>query len=486
MYYRLMEPWAFRGFKRLPYAIRAEQGDDMFKRPYFFGKEEFLDLLYCNGSENVDINELPEKSRRIFEEFLHHGLLTSSEEPMEPLSPWQRYHVYPSKYLESVHWSITGRCNFKCRHCLVSAPDNHHPEPTLDECMDIIRQIAQCGIHQVDITGGEPLVRRDCEAIFKALAEHHIFIRVFFTNASLLNEQVLDTLHKYGHCPAFQLSFDGKGHHDWLRGVKGAEEQADAAFKLLKKRGYRVSAAMCIHRENRDSLRETVKYLAENGVLALRLNAPQELGLWKQYSDEYAMTKQEVWDTYREYIPHYFEDGMPLDLELDGFFSCKKGSVDYKVSYVHHAPADSDWSKFAYCESTQYNAYISPEGRLLPCMGFSDTAIGKDFPSVFEKSMGELTLDSYYADVVRTKISDLLAKDKECAECPNLPICCGGCMLESMTEEGDYLVRDEKICWFFKNVGEAAVREVADAAIAKFQPDAPQKADTEETVKSDG
>ena len=59
-------------------------------------------------------------------------------------------------------------------------------------------------------------------------------------------------------------------------------------------------------------------------------------------------------------------------------------------------------------------------------------------------------------------------------------------MLESMTEEGDYLVRDEKICWFFKNVGEAAVREVADAAIAKFQPDAPQKADTEETVKSDG
>ena len=41
-------------------------------------------------------------------------------------------------------------------------------------------------------------------------------------------------------------------------------------------------------------------------------------------------------------------------------------------------------------------------------------------------------------------------------------------MQASMTEDGDYLVRDKEICWFFKNVGEAAVLAVADAAIASI------------------
>jgi hypothetical protein len=39
-------------------------------------------------------------------------------------------------------------------------------------------------------------------------------------------------------------------------------------------------------------------------------------------------------------------------------------------------------------------------------------------------------------------------------------------MLQGMTDEGDYLVPDPQICWFHKNVGEASVRAVADAALS--------------------
>ena len=469
MYYRLTEPYAFRGYKGLPYAIRAEQGSRLFDEPLFFGKEPFLALLYCNGTEPVELESLDKKSRAVFQKLLSQGILTASETPMEPLKSWQRYHVYPSRYLNKVHWSITGRCNFRCRHCLVSAPDGHHPEPTLEQCMDVIRQMAACGIHRVDITGGEPLVRRDCEAIFRALSEHRIFISLIYTNASLLTGEVLDLLEAYGHHPTFQLSFDGLGCHDWLRGVPGAEKQADAAFRLLMERGFPATAAMCLHQKNRDSLRDTVNYLARNGVHLLRVNAPQEMGLWKQYAQDYALTNQALWEVIRNYIPRYFEDGMPLGIQLDGYFSCKRGSTEYMVPFVHHAPRDADWSRFPYCEAMQHTAYISPEGRLLPCMGFSDTPVEKHSPSVFDQPLGQLTQKSYYADVVATKVSDLLAKEPECAQCPHLPACCGGCMQESMTEDGDYLVRDREICWFFKNVGEAAVSAIADAAIAKIR-----------------
>ena len=467
MYYRLAEPYAFRGYKGLPYAIRAEQGRKLFDRPLFFGKESFLALLYCNGTEPVEPEALDEKTRAALQELLSRGILTASEAPMEPLKSYQRYRVYPSRYLDKVHWSITGRCNFRCRHCLVSAPDGHHPEPTLEQCLDVIRQLEACGVHRVDVTGGEPLVRRDCDVLFRALSEHRIFIGTIFTNASLLTGEVLDQLEKYGHHPAFQLSFDGLGCHDWLRGVPGAEQQADAAFHLLRERGFAATAAMCLHRKNKGSLRDTANYLARNGVHLLRVNAPQELGIWKQYAQEYALTRQERWEVYRDYIPRYFEDGMPIDLQLDGYFSCKRGSTDYKVPFVHRAPENADWSRLPYCEAMQHTAYISPEGHLLPCMGFADSPVDQACPSVFQQPLGELSQKSHYADLVATKLSDLLAKDAECARCPHLHSCCGGCMQESMTEDGDYLVRDQEACWFFKNVGEAAVRAVADAAIAR-------------------
>ena len=66
------------------------------------------------------------------------------------------------------------------------------------------------------------------------------------------------------------------------------EKQAEAAFRLLKEYGVPVGTAMCIHRENRYSLRATANYLAGLGVRALKLNAPQSLGVWKQYAEQYA------------------------------------------------------------------------------------------------------------------------------------------------------------------------------------------------------
>ena len=465
MYYRLKEPWAFRGWKKLPYAIQAMYGKDKHEKPHFFEKDTFLELLNCNGQEEVNVEELSPKTRQIIKEFLAHDVMEQSEEPMPSLQSWQRYLVYAGRYLKTVHWSITGKCNFRCRHCLVSALNAHHPQLPLEDCKHIIREIASCGVTRVDITGGEPLVRTDFEEIVRELSKYGIDIGTLFTNASLLTEDTLKMMLKYHQRPAVQISFDGLGHHDWLRGIDGAEAQADTALHLLQKYEFPTVAAMCIHKGNKDSIRATANYLAKLDVRALRLNAPQELGLWKQYAEQYALTEDEVWDAYRDYIKDYFADGMPIDLEMDGYFSCKKGETDYQVHFVRHAKPDSDWSKIPMCESVRYNMYIGPEGRLAPCMGFSDTAIGPKFPSVLEQPLGKLTLEGYYHDTVETRISDFLAKNPECAECEYLPRCCGGCMVQDITDDGDFLVPDKRMCYFHKHIGEQVVREAADAAI---------------------
>ena len=465
MYYKLKAPYSFRGWRKLPYAIRAEYGAHMYDRPRFFKKDLFMELLYLNGTEEVDPRAMSDKFRSMVGEMVESGMVESSEEPMTPLEPWQRYHVFPSRFIESVHWAITGKCNFRCRHCLVSAPDAHHPQLPLPDLLRIADEIAACGIKAIDVTGGEPLARNDFAQVVRGLAERDLHIRILFTNASLLTADVLDALLEHGHTPNFQLSFDGLGHHDWLRGIAGAEAQADAAFRLLQERGVPVTAAMMIHRGNKDSLRQTVDYLAALGVKTLRVNAPQELGVWKDYSARYALSEEEVWDVYRTYIPQYLKDGSPIGLELGGFFTCAKGETEYRIPYVHHVAADASWSDIPYCESMWYNMYIRPDGRVAPCMGFSDTVLGDRFPSVLEEHLGDITLRGYYHDVVKTTLMDLIAKNPECKACEHLAACGGGCMLESITEEGDFLVPDQSACWFHKHVGEAGVREAAAEGI---------------------
>ena len=41
-------------------------------------------------------------------------------------------------------------------------------------------------------------------------------------------------------------------------------------------------------------------------------------------------------------------------------------------------------------------------------------------------------------------------------------------MLEGISEDGDFLRPDPRTCYFFKHIGEQAVRDAADSAIAKY------------------
>ena len=75
--------------------------------------------------------------------------------------------------------------------------------------------------------------------------------------------------------------------------------------------------------------------------------------------------------------------------------------------------------------------------------------------------------------MVETKISDLLAKNPECAACEFLRKCCGGCMIEGITDEGDYLVPDGRCCYFHRQIGEDAVRAAERENMMKIaDPDA--------------
>ena len=57
---------------------------------------------------------------------------------------------------------LTRRCDIACGHCsVVSGPDVRGPEPPLDDLLEAVRAAAAAGAGAIQLTGGEPMLRRD-------------------------------------------------------------------------------------------------------------------------------------------------------------------------------------------------------------------------------------------------------------------------------------------------------------------------------------
>jgi cyclic pyranopterin phosphate synthase len=73
-----------------------------------------------------------------------------------------------------VRVSVTDRCNFRCQYCMPAEglPWLERDEIlTFEEIARIVRLLAAMGVHDVRLTGGEPLVRRDFPALAAMLAQ---------------------------------------------------------------------------------------------------------------------------------------------------------------------------------------------------------------------------------------------------------------------------------------------------------------------------
>ena len=86
---------------------------------------------------------------------------------MEPLrDSWGRE-------IKSLRVSVTDKCNFRCRYCMPAEGLEWLERDELlsfEEIERLVRVLAQMGVDEVRLTGGEPLVRRDLPTLVGLLA----------------------------------------------------------------------------------------------------------------------------------------------------------------------------------------------------------------------------------------------------------------------------------------------------------------------------
>lgn len=461
MFYKLHEKLLLRGWQKLPYAV-IEKGVSL---PQFISASEMQALQLCNGLINVDMPLISADIRNLIKLAADHGWVAPCEYG-DAVRPEQEYRRYPARYIRTAHWSITGHCNYRCKHCYMSAPDAKFGELSHEQIMSIVRQLIDCGVREVSLTGGEPLVRSDFMEIVDALLAGDITITTIYSNGRLVTDKLLDQLAARGIHPEFNMSFDGvDGWHDWLRGVPGAGKIAEEAFVRCREKGFPTGAEMCIHRGNRHLLRQTVNHLAGLGCRSLKTTPISNVGAWKEGGYGESIAIDELYQLYLDYLPHYYDDGMPLSLQLGGFFSASpKRPGEYDIPSAKHC-ADPD--KTCVCGHARMVMYISADGRALPCMALSGMDIQNEFPLIPEIGLAACLSDSRYMNLIDTRATEVLNHNPECQKCEHALYCLAGCRASALEScPDDILAPDPAACAIFKG----GWTQKIDAAMQAINP----------------
>lgn len=454
MYRRLKDQFALRGWQGLPYGIV----DGRSGRTALLDAVAFQAASFCDGRTDLSMPLVLPVHREIIDKLEKAGIVAECVAD-EGLGDWQKYRKSASRFAESVHWSITGRCNLYCRHCYMSAPQAKYGELTTDQCLGIIDQIAAANIGRVSLTGGEPLVREDFWQLVDALRERRIVIAQIYTNGLLVTDALLEQLQARGIDCEFSLSFDGCGCHDWLRGLDGAERAVVDAIRRARAHGFAVGIETALYKDNLPQLRPTYELLKSLDVGHWKMSPAVGVGNWAAEQGRYDIPLAGLYRTYLDVIRWHHADNAPLGLQLGGFYQRGRGSEHGSIPFAKFDGSEKALRQTV-CRCARLHLYIMADGKLLPCIPLTGTGIEAEMPSLLDTTISEAMTDSRYFARISTRMETLFASNGECAKCEHRLRCGMGCRAGAIVAGGDFFGRDEACCYFFKNGFEQQIRDI--------------------------
>ena len=132
--------------------------------------------------------------------------------------------------IAAVSFNVTDSCNCRCKMCAIWQKENG-PELSLEQIAKIFKEVSDAGIKVVEITGGEPFLRRDIFEILDIMEENGLYYTIN-THGGLLTPEILKRLAGYRRILDFAVSFDTLDRKTYLalRGV----DQLDRVLENLK------------------------------------------------------------------------------------------------------------------------------------------------------------------------------------------------------------------------------------------------------------
>lgn len=443
-YISLSKDYTLRGYKEYPYVLanRVNGWTEILDR------KTFLLLEMCSGRIDFCAVYLTKEQKKKLDSLQEKGIVQFLQRP-DGIDSVQEYRRADNYFIRSIHWSVTGRCNLRCRHCYISAPDYKYKDMSTTECLKIIEQMDAAGVPAVSITGGEPFLRDDIWNILNAFSQKGIAVTHIYTNGMLLTEQMAERIRAMGLRPNFVISFDGTHGHDWLRAKKGAGKKVVSVIRMLKEHGFPVMIETAVYDGNIDCLTETYKLLKSLNVDYWKTSLIYEAGEWRKEGHR-PVELEELYDAYLKIIDAYVKDAAPYYIQLDGFFACPAHNPDeWHSPYVRKLCSET--GEKLCCASCRFDPYLLPHGKLLPCAAMTDSDVEQDMPDLKEETVSSIYSgeNNAFFRIADMKTSEIIDRNTDCAECAYSNQCQGGCRAMSLIEGSGLYGHSSVLCTFF-------------------------------------
>ena len=342
--------------------------------------------------------------------------------------------------IDGAHWAITGRCNMRCRHCYMGAPVGQM-ELEMPQMLKILDALCTAGVNSVELTGGEPFLRRDLPELLEEIRKRGITVSDIYTNATLITDETISLLRAVEDQPTIHVSFDGTHVHDRMRGVHGAEEMTLNGVKKLISAGFTVEAATSVDENTLPELMNTYETMCMLGVSAWGVGRPVAAGCARSMerlpNAPFAIACEDL-------LSRWQSDGKPFTLGLEAFYS-ERVPFEGKLELLPFAP-----ELFA-CESCRRYPHIDCHGVLMPCALYAETSYASSFPVLWESDWWEAWHNPALRQVMDLSKGDVLEHQQECISCQHLDQCRTGCRANAQLCGNGLTGRDEIICSLFQN-----------------------------------
>lgn len=188
---------------------------------------------------------------------------------------------------KTVDISLDTRCNMKCQHCSSESLKSNEPAMTVSDYREFAKELDRAEVVRVNITGGEPLLRKDFDSIVTELKPNRRHIKLQ-TNGVLLDRNRIVALKRLG-VNAITISLDTMDANEYaaFRGV-GPDCHAKILrnISLVRDCGLQISVSAVLTHQNlrSDAVGQIIEY-ASKSKITLLANIATASGRWQARPD---------------------------------------------------------------------------------------------------------------------------------------------------------------------------------------------------------
>jgi radical SAM protein with 4Fe4S-binding SPASM domain len=355
---------------------------------------------------------------------------SSSSATMAPPAPLGLEGLSPSRargpYVPHiVAWNLTKRCNLACAHCYISAGSWHATDDELStaECMRILDEILDVNPHPMLIlTGGEPLLRDDLEALALRASSRGATV-VVGTNGTRLTDERIASLMEAG-VKGVAVSIDSlrPEYHDRFRHGGGALTDTMAAVERCASRGLDFVIQTTVTTGNRHEIADLARWSAEAGAVSFNVYFVVPTG---RAENMRGMSPQENDDVLRELVD--------LERTYRGRMMVRSKCQPQLMRHVIEGDPESPLLNYeTRCPCGVHYVRVTPEGKVTPCPYMPVVA-------------GDLLTQSFQEIWETSPVFNELRSGElggRCGQCEYREVC-GGCRARAYADSGDFMGPDD-------------------------------------------